>query len=264
MKRLVALGTLGLIVVGVLVRPWWSGEGDINVQDALPGGVLRVGIDSGYAPFVMDERGELQGIDIEIGRGLGELLAIEVDFVPIGYDGLYDALMTGRVDAIISALVVDERRANEVRYTIGYFDNGLVVVRDDDWTGHGVLWDGQRIAFEYGSHADGEVRQVVRRAQDVHLLPYEKPQYALDAVRLGEADMAVVDATTLYLYLNDHRDWRIDMAFITHVDYAIAVRADRETTFHSLQWALIRLLEEGELDAIVDGWLHRPYAGEGG
>lgn len=220
-----------------------------------PHGVVRVGVDTSFPPFALDVNGELSGLDIDLGRALADEIGLPVRFVPIGFDGLYDALTTDRADLLISALRIDPRRTQEVRYTRPYFDNGLVLVTEAASITTMQDVAGQRLAFEFGSAADNEARQYLRRVQPFTTLPYELPRYALDAVRLGHADAALVDATSYFLYQREHPAWQPQHNYITSVPYAIAVRLDRTPTFDTVDAALADLQASGQLQQIINRWL---------
>ena len=113
-----------------------------------------------------------------------------------------------------------------------------------------------RIAYEYASSADGQSAPGKTTGSRLRRLPYELPQYALDALRLGLADAAIVDATTLRLYLGAQQ--RLE-PFATNTSrsdpYAIAVRIDRADAWQLVDGALETLIERGELARIIDKWL---------
>ncbi len=114
---------------------------------------------------------------------------------------------------------------------------------------------GHRLAYEFGSAADSEARQWERRIEAFEKRPYELPQYALDAVRLDEADAALVSATDARLYLRDHPAWNAQYTYVTDVLYAAAVRQDRYQTWAAINRALQSLADDGTLDAILQKWL---------
>jgi ABC-type amino acid transport substrate-binding protein len=89
--------------------------------------------------------------------------------------------------------------------------------------------------------------------------PYETGDHALTALRLGQANAAVVDETTLRLYRRTHPDWDAMAGFgtasITSVPYAAAVRIDQPRLHAALERALARLQADGRLTAMLTRWL---------
>lgn len=223
---------------------------------ALPYGELRVGIDPSYPPFAVATSDRLYGLEVDLARALGEEIGMPVRFVPLGYDGLYDALRVDSVDVLISALLIDPARRNDVLYTRPYFDAGLMLVSPAGSPyGDMTLMPGHSLAYEFGSAADAEARRWLRRVHPFERRPYELGRYALDAVRLGEADAALVDAVTTRLYLREHPDWSAFAVYVTDTSYAMAVRSDRGAVWAILNDALEALAFDGRLDAIIARWL---------
>ncbi len=104
---LAALLALGIWLV---VQVWPEAE-DLTWQRILETGVMRVCTDPSWPPFeFIDERtGEIKGLDVDLASALAARLrpqgaAIRAEMVPVGFDSLYDALLAGRCDAVLSAL----------------------------------------------------------------------------------------------------------------------------------------------------------------
>lgn len=235
----------------------WTGfeRPSTPVKELFPYGELRIGVDASYPPFAATAD-DLFGVDIDMGRALGEQLNIPVRFVNMGYDGLYDSLKADQVDLLISALLIDASRTSDVRYTLPYYNAGLVLVSDEqnplptmaDLPGHSL-------AYEFGSEADQLAARWLRRVPPFDIRPYELPEYALAAVRLKAADAALVDATSARLYLRAHPDWRAVYHYVTDSQYAMAVRIDRGAMWEAINRALAELLDDGTVERILKKWL---------
>ncbi|MFO7323566.1 MAG: ABC transporter substrate-binding protein [Chloroflexota bacterium] len=227
-----------------------------TTHDLFPYGELRVGIDASYPPFANTGPDGLYGLEVDLAVALAERLGIPVRFVNLGYDGLYDALRVDQVDVLISMLLIDPARRDDVLYTRPYFNAGLVLVsRADSGINSMDALPGRALAYEFGSPADAEARRWLRRVLPFETRPYELGRYALDAVRLEQADAALVDAITAQLYLNEHPDWDATLHYVTDTWYAAATRADRGPTWEAINQALEALAQDGTLDRIIDRWL---------
>ncbi len=225
-------------------------------ERAFPYGEIRIGVDASFPPFAVDDGTTVYGIDIDLGNAIGAYYGVPVRFINIGYDALYDVLTTDKADIVISALLINPLRTQEVRYTRHYFDNGLVLVSPNEqpFTSMAAL-SGQRLSIEFGSPADAEARYWLRRITAFNLLPYELPNYALDAVRMGDADAALVDATTYFLYQREQPDWQVRYHHVTNSFYAIATRIDRLDTWQLVEDALWIFAADGTLEKILRKWL---------
>lgn len=236
----------------------WRDSLPPSLESAFPSGTMLIGVDATYPPFAVDNGQELYGIDIDLGNALAERMDIPVRFVNIGFDGLYDALIDGQVDVIISALLVNSSRTDDVRYTQPYFDNGLLLVTNQNDLQSMRDLPSHSLALEYGSNAHSEANFWMQRLEPFTIMPYELPQYALDAVRLNESDSALVDTTTYWLYLSEHSEWQSNAHRIDNAFYAIATRHDREETWVWVNSTLGQLKRDGSVQAIIDRWFSSP------
>ena len=222
---------------------------------AFPAGAIVIGVDASFPPFAYDDGGQLRGLDIDLGLALAREIGLPARFVSISFNGLYDALISGKVDLLISALRVEPARREDVRYTQAYYDNGLVLVSARGAAlNHGEL-AGRRIAFEYASSADSRIRAYERDGARIEKRPYELPAHALDALRFGQADGALTDATTFRLYARGQEEWQPETEYVTHDPYAIAVRIDRAEAGKLVDNALSALKDGAELARIKATWL---------
>ncbi|MCY4070313.1 MAG: ABC transporter substrate-binding protein [Chloroflexi bacterium] len=259
MSKRARLGlSLALLVISMsslfLFASWTERPADI--AKAFPRGIIVVGVDASVPPFASDDGQAVYGLDIDLANAIARHINLPIRFLNIGYYGLYDALISGEVDILISALRVEEARMDDVRYTRHYFDNGLLLVTPADKAI--ALLDGlagQKVAYEFGSGADTELRVLEDKNDPVTRLPYELPTYALDSLRLEYADAAIVDAITLRLYQRRFADWRTAQSYLTRDHYAIAARRDNRDAWRLVDGALAALKENGELDKIIALWL---------
>jgi len=235
----------------------WYENRPPTIQEAFPTGTMVIGIDPTFPPFAVDNGQEIYGIDIDLANELADRMGVNVRFVPMGFDGLYDSLIDGQVDVVISALLLNPARTQDVRYTQPYFDNGLVLIADTANIQAMSDLPGNSLALEYGSNAHSESNTWIQRLEPFDLMPYELPQYALDAVRLDDADSALVDTTTYLLYQSQHPEWESQSNRVTNAYYAIAVRYDREAAWIWVNATLGGIIGDGTMQEIIERWFNQ-------
>ncbi len=223
-------------------------------RDLFPYGELRIGVDGNTPPFAVANGDTLSGLDVDLGRELGVRIGLPVRFVNLGYDGLYDALKSDQVDALIASQLIDLTRLKDVHYSQPYFNAGLVLVSSGGYRRMEQL-SGHRLAYEFGSEADTQARVWLRRILPFEERPYETSRAALDAVRLGDADAALVDAVSARLYLRDHPDWAAQFVYVTDGLYAVATQSRRPGISVTVNAALQSMMDDGTLEAIIKRWL---------
>lgn len=224
-------------------------------QELFPYGEMRIAVDASNPPFAVATADDLFGLEIDLGKALADYIGIPPRFVNMSFDGLYDSLKADQADLVIAMLTIDPLRTADVLYTRHYFNAGLVLVSPPDQViGSMDGLAGHSVAYEFGSNADAQARRWLRRIAPFETRPYELPAYALNAVRLGEADAALVDRIAARLYLREHQ-WQAHLNTVTNNWYPIAVPINQPARWEALDKALKALDENGTLDQIIDRWL---------
>ncbi|MBX3014531.1 MAG: amino acid ABC transporter substrate-binding protein [Caldilineaceae bacterium] len=160
-------------------------------------GIWRVGMDPSFPPFEsLDAAGKPVGFDVALAAAIAEGWKLQVELVPIGFDSLLDALQTGQVDSIISALPYDERLTKDVAYSAPYFEAGIFLATLPT-TGIQATTDlaQQTVGVEWGSMGDMVGRRLQSTTPTLHLQPFDTP---------AEAIAALVEQRTVAAILVDH------------------------------------------------------------
>lgn len=248
--------TLLICVAVILLAACQSGEED--AWDAiLASGKIRVGLDPTFPPFENGDTGDLHGIDVDLAREIGQQLGLEVEFIYHGYDGLYDALQTGQVDLLVSALVIDPQKTKLFAYSEPYFNAGQFLVIHPDRAGSidiDQLQD-KTLAVEIGSEGHVQLIEAQRVTSGLDIKPLPTPNDALWVVLQQEVDGAIVDQITARLYKQQFPDLLILPEPITVEPFAIVTRTEDEQLLEAVDDAILSLESSGQLDEIVGNWL---------
>ena len=269
-RRHVLFAALLLLVFLFLIWRLLPLPDDGTLAEVQARGTLRVGLDASFPPFEsMDEQGQIVGLDVDIARAIAADLGVEAEFVNIGFDGLYDALLARRVDLIISSLPYDPRRTEDVAYTRNYFNAGQVLVTRAGEASIQAAGDlaGRPVAVEWGSLADMEARRLNRKLSEeagesveasavsgeLKLLRKETAAAALEAVFSGEAEAAIVDAPSAVSAFP--RGLRL-VTYLTDEWYTAAVHIESRKLLAAINDSLTRLEESGQLAEMQARWFH--------
>lgn len=127
-------------VFGVLLALWtilaseaaWADK----LKDVIARGYLIVGTTSTTPPFgYKDEKGELQGFDIEVSRLVAKALfgdPSKVKFELLSNEARWSALENDQVDMVAQFTTITPTRLTRVGFTPRYFDTGFtLLVRKD-------------------------------------------------------------------------------------------------------------------------------------
>ena len=220
-------------------------------------GVLKVGLDPTYPPFEAVNDEGVFGLDVDLAEAIAADLGLEVEFVLFGYDGLYDALGTGQVDALISGMVIVPERTRDFAYSEPYFNAGQILVTRADTADLQQLSDlnGRLLAVELGAQGHVEATTWSRRLANLAVIPYNTPDEALTAVLNHEADAALIDSISGRLYLMNEPGLVRGETAVTVEPFAIVTRKEDELLLEKLNESLDNLQTSGQLKQIISKWL---------
>jgi len=224
-------------------------------------GVMRVGMDPSWPPFeyIDEATGQIVGLDVDLARAIGQRLGVEVEFVNVGFDSLYDALCVGRFDAIVSALPYDPLLYGDVAYSISYFNAGQVLVVQSSESAKQRISEvedlaGKRLGVEFASEGDALARRLQKKIEDLILENYMTPQDVLRALREGEVEAAIVDAVSAYQFMATEEGVQVVGDPLTDELYVIAVQLESPLLLKAINEALVELREDGTLERLQEKW----------
>ncbi len=165
-------------------------------------GTIRVGTSADYPPFSFyNSAYQIDGFDPALMQAIGAELGIEVELVDYTFDGLYDELALGNIDAIISAVSVTPDRQELVNFSNVYYvgEEGLLVAEDSAITQINSPADlvTRRVGVQNGSVYQAWLNQTL---VDPGLMSpglissYSSVSQALDDLEAGRLEVVVMDA----------------------------------------------------------------------
>lgn len=223
-----------------------------SLEETFPQHELVIAIDPSYPPFgnIIDDT--FVGLDVDLGRALAESLGLTARFVMVNFDSAYDAVETGTAHVSLAALRVDNARMADVFYTWGYLNDGVMLASLD---GIKDGWDlgRMRVGVELGSASHAEARRWSRRVDDLEIVPFGTPKETLDALLTeSSVDAIMLDAISLREYLQENPDSPIVASYLTAEFYSGAVRVNRKDVLYHLNTAMLKLLNDGTIDALLE------------
>lgn len=249
------LALLVLLAFGWTIRYTARGAADPIWTAIQERGVLRVGTDPGFKPFAEQRNGQLSGYDIELARELAKRLKLRVEFVPVGYDALYDALSTRRVDLLAAALPLAPEQGWRARFSTAYLNAGQVLVtRADSAISRETELDGRVVGVALGSDGDTLARKLRRDLPSLQVQPsYETPAAALAALAAGQVDAVLTDAVSALAGGAAHPELRIQSA-LTFDPYVLAVPAEAYRLQAAVNGALEEMRQAGIFEQLNARW----------
>lgn len=108
-----------------------SKEGQEDFVSSLPDSapVLKVATTGNLAPYsLQDDYGNMQGIDIDIIRAIGEDQGFKVEFYKETWQELFDSVASGDRDLAISGISYNDERAEKYGLSMPYYFNPSAIM----------------------------------------------------------------------------------------------------------------------------------------
>ncbi len=242
-----------------LIRDAWFQRGtDPTWEQMQQSGVVRVCMDASYPPFgVQDESGQFYGYDVGLMEELALRWGVGVQFINIHFDGLYDALLAGKCELIVSALPYDETLTEDVLYSPSYFNAGLLLAVGEGERrirGVGGLAD-RKVGVELGTTAHLEGQRLREQARiPLRIVAFSSAEQALQALRAGEVDAVIADSVSVYQFARGYGGIRYLKKFLSDEQYVMAMRPDSGYLWKRIADELARMKKEGFLEALQNNW----------
>jgi polar amino acid transport system substrate-binding protein len=249
--------------VGLTALAGCSGDDGGDGQET-----ITIGSDIPYPPFeYRTESGELTGFDVDIAEAVfADQLGYDYEFQETGFDGIIASLNNANFRVIMSAMTINEERAERVDFSDPYFtayqtvlilDGGEIAELDDlrgETVGVQRGTTGEAAAESLRSDFDGELT----------IQSYDQITGAFDALLNNQVSAVINDNTVSGEFASENdgvvflegdgvaadRDDAPPYLTLTIEEYGIAFRQDDDDFREEVNGALATLREEGTYDEI--------------
>jgi polar amino acid transport system substrate-binding protein len=222
--------------------------------------MLRVAMDPTYPPFeFINNAGEIVGLDVDLAHQIGKHLGVDIHIVSIGYDALYDALIAGQADIIISALYPDPWRSHNFAFSPPYFNAGEVIVVSQNTPVEDTTdLVGRRVGVVFGTEGHMEaLRWEKLLSPPPAILPQDSPNMVVTMLMDGDVDVAIVDNITAQVTLSHTPSLRVLTPHIADEIYVVAGRQEDKLLIIEISKIIKKMQDTGEMDRIISKWMHK-------
>lgn len=254
--------TLLALVAGATVPVADAQAPESTLHKVLKRGTVIVGTRSTTPGFAFkDDKGELVGFDIDLGRELAQGLfndpsKVQFEVLPGGGDRI-PALVSGRVDAVVSQFSVFIERAQVAEFTLPYCnaDFSAIVKASSPYKKNADL-NGKAVAVRQGAELEKLILKAIPKAK---IQGYQETTDAFLALRQGRAEAAFNDhAGGVFIMHRYPGQFRVILDPENALDrnqYSIGLRQGDQVWLNYLNWALIRMKLTGRLRELHMKWL---------
>ena len=249
-----------LLLIGFFFVTGCSSVGIHNGEKKPRQGLLRVGITPNYPPLIFKADKEYIGAEVDFAKRLGETLKLEVDFLELSWEQLIPALITGKIDIIMSGMSITDARKIRINFTEPYLRIGLLAaMRSEDafrYTSvQDILDTGSWVGVMENTTGDVFAQKNLRRA---NRLAFLKISDAVFALKQKKIDLFIHDAPAVAWTVSENEaSLEALWEFLNQEHLAWGVRYDDEEFLNTINKILKVWKSDGTLDRDLVRWL--PY-----
>jgi polar amino acid transport system substrate-binding protein len=233
-------------------------------------GKITIATDAAYAPneFTLEGSDEIIGMDVDLGRAVGQVLGLEVEYVNSSFDGILAGLGAKRYELGQSSFTDTKEREQAVDF-VTYFEAGTsTMVRKcnpeniktiEDLCGKTVGAQNGTTQLDQLTKADAE-GSVVKACEDAGKEAPNAQGFPLQtdvnaALQAGRIQAYLADSPVV-----DYAVKKTGAAFekvgedTDTAPYGIAIPKDAGTMKEALQGAIQKIIDDGTYQKILDNW----------
>src|SRR5690349_10836818 len=176
----------------------------IPASDLTVPGKLQLSVNPTLPPLQsIDSKGELQGVNIELGKEIAKRLCLQMDFQRMDFPAMVPGLQAGRFDGINTGMFWTEERS-KIMFTVPYALSaiGVLVANDSKFKpSEPAQLLGKVVAVDADSYQERWLRnfskaESEKRAKPMEIRAFITPTEVVAALRAGQADAAALPAYT--------------------------------------------------------------------
>src|SRR5471032_3066070 len=200
--------SVALVCFGALPAAAQTCKSAIPDSDLVAPGKIQMSINPTLPPqqFV-DEKGELQGLNVELMKEIAKRLCIPLEFIRMDFPPMVPALTAGRFDGIDTGMFWTEERS-KIAYTVPYAQQtiSITVIKGSSLKLPDVAAiAGKKAGVEVNSYQERWLRAqdkelVAKGGKPIEVLTFKTATDVTAALRAGQVDTAIhIDQTATEL-----------------------------------------------------------------
>lgn len=234
-----------------------TAKSDISTVTA---GKLTVATSPDFAPYefyAVDESGnpQLAGFDIALAQYIADYLGLELEVVPVDFDGVLMELQTKAVDLGVAGLSPDPKRESIMDFSDIYYEGGQSFVctqaNKDKFTS---LADVNAAGLEIGAQTGSiQVDLAQTNSPDADIIQLTKVTDIVAELIAGKLDGAYIETAVAESYAKNYPDLCVvlDVPYDGAEGSAIGVSKGNDALKAAVNEAIKSAIESGKMDEFV-------------
>lgn len=200
------------------------------------------------------ETGAFEGFEMDVARGVAERLGMDVEVQDMGFQALFAATSSGRIDFAISSISITNERLQNQSFTQPYYDSdGTVVGREESDIDSLDMLDGKVIGVVAGTTGEAWANANRDELGITEIRSYNAQQDLLLDVRNGRVDGGAGEIAGFQYAMTQMPGLKILVRIPTGERFAMMARKDHPLLERAND-AVSAMKEDGTMAQIHEKW----------
>ena len=209
-----------------------------------------------YEFYALDEAGNpsLAGFDIALGKYIADFIGLELEIIPMDFDGTITELGMGSADIGMAGYSPDPEREKAMSFSMIYYAGGQsFVCHQDNKDAFAALTDANKAEYQIGAQI-GSIQADLAAANtpDADIVELSKVTDIIAEVISGKLDGAFIETVVAETYAKNYPE----LCVVLPVPYeaegsVVGVNKDNEALLAAVNLAIEAALADGSMSAFV-------------
>ena len=209
-----------------------------------------------YEFYSLDDAGTptLAGFDIAQGHYIADFLGLELEIIPMDFDGTISELAAGKADIGMAGYSPDPDRENAMSFSAVYYTGGQsFVCHKDNASNFAALTDANKADYQIGAQIGSIQADLAKEhTPDADIVELSKVTDIIAEVIGGKLDGAFIETVVAETYAKNYPD----LCVVLPVPYdaegsVIGVKKDNSALLAAVNLAVAAALEDGSMSQFV-------------
>lgn len=258
-----------IIILVFLIWGFWSGSfskffakqegfkdlvGERSLTEVKEKGSILIGTTGVFEPMsYRDKEGNLIGFDIGLAEEIAKHLGVQVEFKVDDFTNLLNDVESGKIDALINAVTITEKRSKIYSFSNPYFNNGqgIIVRQESENIKSEDDLAGKRIGVWRNTTCEIEARKYVG---DGEVILYDNHE-EIEALKRGEVDAVVIDQINAIMVGEREETLKSVGKMFSDEYYGIVMTQEDEKLVAEINKIIKKIKETGRLEELEKEWI---------
>lgn len=200
-----------------------------------------------------DESGQYVGFDVELAKIVAERMGRELVIENIPFNGLFSAVLSGRVDFVPSTVTITPERLETLTFSQPYYDSDQSLTTRQDGPSSLEEMKGKVVGVDTGATGDIWATAHAEEYGFKEIRRFEGLQFAMLDLANGGIDGYISDIPALQYYVKDKPNLKVAQRIETGEQYGWIFAKDSALAVE-MNDVMSALKEEGVLADLHEKW----------